>query len=57
VKKEKYLHPTMKPVELVERVNRNSRAEGQRILDSFAGSGIDTGRLRKYPAAGQLELA
>ena len=57
MKKEKYLHPTMKPVELIERVNRNCSAEGRRTLDPFAGSGIDIGRLRKHPAAGQLELA
>jgi len=47
----------MKPVELIERASRDCSAEGQRILDPFAGSGIDTGRLRKHPAAGQLELA
>lgn len=33
------LHPTMKPVELVERAVRNSSDEGQLVLDPFGGSG------------------
>lgn len=33
------LHPTMKPVELVERAIRNSSKPGQVILDPFGGSG------------------
>ena len=33
------LHPTMKPVELVERALRNSSAPGERVLDLFVGSG------------------
>jgi DNA modification methylase len=33
------LHPTMKPVELVERAIRNSSRPGDRVLDPFAGSG------------------
>ena len=33
------LHPTMKPVELVERAIRNSSRPGDRILDPFGGSG------------------
>ena len=33
------LHPTMKPVELVERAVRNSSMPGERVLDMFAGSG------------------
>ena len=33
------LHPTMKPVELVERAIRNSSRRGDPILDPFAGSG------------------
>jgi DNA modification methylase len=33
------LHPTMKPVELVERSLRNSSRPGDRVLDCFAGSG------------------
>jgi DNA modification methylase len=32
-------HPTMKPVQLVERMLRNSCAKGARVLDPFAGSG------------------
>jgi DNA modification methylase len=33
------LHPTMKPVELVERCLRNSSRPGDVVLDSFGGSG------------------
>ncbi len=33
------LHPTMKPVELVERAIRNSSKPGQTVLDPFGGSG------------------
>jgi DNA modification methylase len=33
------LHPTMKPVELVERAIRNSSRPGEYVLDAFAGSG------------------
>jgi DNA modification methylase len=33
------LHPTMKPVELVERAIRNSSEAGDWVLDPFAGSG------------------
>ena len=33
------LHPTMKPVELVERAIRNSSRPGDVVLDSFGGSG------------------
>jgi DNA modification methylase len=33
------LHPTMKPVELVERAIRNSSRPGDLVLDPFAGSG------------------
>jgi site-specific DNA-methyltransferase (adenine-specific) len=33
------LHPTMKPVELVERSIRNSSMPGERVLDVFVGSG------------------
>jgi site-specific DNA-methyltransferase (adenine-specific) len=32
-------HPTMKPVELVERAIRNSSMPGERVLDMFVGSG------------------
>jgi hypothetical protein len=33
------LHPTMKPVELVERALRNSSRPGELVLDAFGGSG------------------
>lgn len=33
------LHPTMKPVELVERAIRNSSRPGNVVLDPFGGSG------------------
>jgi DNA modification methylase len=33
------LHPTMKPVELVERCIRNSTKPGQTVMDPFGGSG------------------
>ena len=33
------VHPTMKPVELVERAIRNSSLPGERVLDMFVGSG------------------
>jgi DNA modification methylase len=33
------VHPTMKPVELVERAIRNSSMPGERVLDMFVGSG------------------
>ena len=33
------LHPTMKPVELVERALRNSSRPGDVVLDPFGGSG------------------
>jgi DNA modification methylase len=33
------LHPTMKPVELIERAIRNSSKSGDTVLDPFAGSG------------------
>lgn len=33
------LHPTMKPVELIERLIENSSLEGQIVLDAFLGSG------------------
>ena len=33
------LHPTMKPVELVERAIRNSSRTGDVVLDAFGGSG------------------
>ncbi|WP_343218611.1 DNA-methyltransferase [Lamprobacter modestohalophilus] len=33
------LHPTMKPVALVERAIRNSSKPGDKVLDAFGGSG------------------
>ena len=33
------LHPSMKPIELVERAIENSSLVGDRVLDLFAGSG------------------
>jgi hypothetical protein len=33
------LHPTMKPVELIERAIHNSSRKGDRVLDPFGGSG------------------
>jgi DNA modification methylase len=33
------LHPTMKPVALVEQAIRNSSRRGETVLDPFAGSG------------------
>ena len=33
------LHPTMKPVELIERAIRNSSKKGDSVLDPFGGSG------------------
>ncbi|HMM46314.1 MAG TPA: DNA methyltransferase, partial [Candidatus Macondimonas sp.] len=47
------LHPTMKPVELVERALRNSSRPGNVVLDPFGGSGTTliaaekTGRLAR----------
>ena len=37
--KKNRLHPTMKPVALVERAIRNSSRRGDLVLDAFAGSG------------------
>ena len=34
-----YLHPTQKPVELLERAIENSSRSGQTLLDPFLGSG------------------
>lgn len=33
------IHPSQKPVELLERLIRNSTVEGETVLDSFIGSG------------------
>lgn len=37
--KKKYNHPTIKPIELLEKLIRNSSKKGQTILDCFMGSG------------------
>ena len=34
-----YGHPTVKPLELVEKLIRNSSSEGEIVLDTFCGSG------------------
>ena len=33
------LHPTMKPLELIEKQVKNSSREGENVLDLFGGSG------------------
>jgi DNA modification methylase len=45
------LHPTMKPVELVERALRNSSKSRDIVLDPFGGSGhdADCGHARRPP--------
>lgn len=48
--KDKYNHPTIKPVEIIQNLIINSSAEGDTVLDCFMGSGstgvacINTGR-------------
>lgn len=37
--KQKYKHPTIKPLEMTERFIRNSSREGEVVLDPFMGSG------------------
>lgn len=37
--KEKYKHPTIKPLKMIKNLIRNSSAEGEIILDCFSGSG------------------
>lgn len=37
--KEKYGHPTIKPLKIIDRLVRNSSKEGDTILDCFLGSG------------------
>jgi DNA modification methylase len=39
------LHPTMKPVSLIERAIRNSSQRGDLVLDLFGGGGVDPDRL------------
>jgi hypothetical protein len=41
------LHPTMKPVSLIERAIRNSSLRGDLVLDPFGGSGSTLNRLRE----------
>ena len=37
--KKKYSHPTIKPLEIIENLVKNSSHEGDIILDPFIGSG------------------
>ena len=37
--KQRYLHPTIKPLEMIERMVRNSSDDGDVVLDTFMGSG------------------
>jgi site-specific DNA-methyltransferase (adenine-specific) len=37
--KKLYGHPTVKPLEITERIIRNSAVKGQNVLDPFMGSG------------------
>ena len=39
IDKQNYIHPTIKPLELVKRHIRHSTNEGDVVLDCFAGSG------------------
>ena len=48
------LHPTMKPVELIERTIRNSSRSGDRILDVFGGSGSTLIACEKTKRRGRL---
>ncbi len=55
------MHPTMKPVELVERAINNSSKLGDIVLDGFGGSGstliaaVKTGRIHKI-ADGKIDV-
>ena len=42
------LHPTMKPLPLIERAISNSSEPGALVLDPFMGSGLDAHRLRAH---------
>lgn len=48
--KDKYKHPTVKPVEIMQNIITNSSQEGETVLDCFMGSGttgvacVNTGR-------------
>jgi DNA modification methylase len=48
------LHPTMKPVELVERAIRNSSRPGDAVLDCFGGSGTTLIAAEKSGRAARL---
>ncbi|WP_338618361.1 site-specific DNA-methyltransferase [Pigmentiphaga sp. CHJ604] len=48
------LHPTMKPVELVERAIRNSSRPGDTVLDPFGGSGTTLIAAEKAGRAARL---
>ncbi|MGA4235073.1 DNA modification methylase, partial [Ralstonia nicotianae] len=48
------LHPTMKPVELVERAIRNSSRPGDVVLDAFGGSGTTLIAAEKAARAARL---
>jgi len=49
------LHPTIKPVELVERAIRNSSRPGDTVLDCFGGSGTTLIAAEKNRAARPLD--
>ena len=48
------LHPTMKPVELVERAITNSSRRGATVLDVFGGSGTTLIACEKTERKGRL---
>ncbi len=48
------LHPTMKPVELVQRAIRNSSSPGDTVLDCFGGSGTTLIAAEKAERKGRL---
>ena len=48
------LHPTMKPVELIERAITNSSRPGDTVLDSFSGSGSTVIACEKIGRQGRL---
>jgi DNA modification methylase len=48
------LHPTQKPVELIERAIRNSSKPGDTVLDGFAGSGSTLIACEKAGRQGRL---
>lgn len=43
-----YNHPTIKPLELIEKLVRNSSREGETVLDPFMGSGTTGVACKKY---------